>query len=123
MPFPFGLMPIFGVIIFAIVISMFIIFAVRGLREWSSNNRQPVYSDHVLVVDKRTHIWRHHHHNHATVHHSTSTSCYITFEFEDGERREFMVPAKLYGLTVAGDTGTLTWQGTRFHGFERLRDI
>lgn len=118
------MIPIFVVIIFAIVISMFVIFAVRGLREWSSNNRQPVYSDHVLVVDKRTHIWRHHHHHHNhAAHHSTSTSYYITFEFEDGERREFMVPSKLYGLTAAGDTGTLTWQGTRFHGFERLRDI
>lgn len=120
MSFIFSVFPVFFVVIFTLVIGVFITVAVRGIKQWSYNNKQPIYSDHVIVVDKRTHLWRSgHHHGSSMHHHGGSTSYFITFEFEDGERREFMVPSQLYGLTVAGDTGTLTWQGTRFHGFQR----
>lgn len=43
----------------------------------------------------------------------------MTFEFENNERLELKVPGKEYGLMVEGDTGTLSFQGTRFISFIR----
>ena len=43
----------------------------------------------------------------------------MTFEFESGDRMEFAVPSDIYGLSVEGDRGKLTFQGTAFIGFER----
>ncbi|MCS3917083.1 hypothetical protein M2349_002224 [Caldanaerobacter subterraneus subsp. tengcongensis MB4] len=46
--------------------------------------------------------------------------CYfITFEFETGDRQEFMVGADTYGYLVEGDVGKLTFQGKKFLSFER----
>ena len=50
---------------------------------------------------------------------SASTSYYITFEYLSGDRKEFYVPYREYGLIAEGDDGVLTFQGTRFIGFER----
>lgn len=49
----------------------------------------------------------------------TSTSYYITFQVESGDRMEFLVPSAEYGLLVPGDRGRLTFQGTRYLGFAR----
>ena len=38
---------------------------------------------------------------------------------ENGERKEFHVSGKEYGLLAEGDSGKLTFQGTRYKGFER----
>lgn len=54
-------------------------------------------------------------------HTSSSTVYYATFEVESGDRMEFGVPNKEYGLLVEGDRGRLTFQGTRYLGFERSR--
>jgi hypothetical protein len=50
-----------------------------------------------------------------------STYYYVTFELDDGERREFSVDGNDYGMLVEQDGGMLTHQGTRYHGFERNR--
>lgn len=55
------------------------------------------------------------------MHTSTSTSYYITFEVESGDRMELYVSSDEYGLLVIGDYGKLTFQGTRYLGFERIR--
>lgn len=51
----------------------------------------------------------------------TDTYCYMTFEFENGDRREFDVDDNVYGLLIEGDKGVLTHQGKKFRGFERQR--
>lgn len=103
------------VFVFVMVLGIFIFVIFRGLGERSRNNKQPVFNDPVLVKDKRTHVWG------GGTNSSSHTSYYITFEFENGERQEFMVPGRVYGEVSPGDTGTLTWQGTRFHDFQRAR--
>ncbi|MCI9457297.1 MAG: DUF2500 domain-containing protein, partial [Oscillospiraceae bacterium] len=40
-------------------------------------------------------------------------------QVESGDRMEFQVQDTDYGLLVEGDRGKLTFQGTRFLGFER----
>lgn len=120
-PMIFSIVPALVGVIFVVVIVMFIVYAVKGLSEWSSNNQQPVHAEPVIVRGKRTHIWGGgHHHGHGHVHSGSRTSYYVTFEYEDGERREFMVSGRVYGQMAEGDTGTLTYQGTRYHNFERV---
>lgn len=111
----FNIMLILFFLIFGIVIIFFIVVGIRALTEWTRNNRQPVLSDHAQVLDKRIHVWT------GSRNHRGSTSYYITFEFENGERQEFMVSGKEYGKVGQGDIGTLTYQGTRFHDFQRVQ--
>ncbi|MFD1775121.1 DUF2500 domain-containing protein [Paenibacillus rhizophilus] len=47
---------------------------------------------------------------------------YVTYEFQNGARIELEVPDNMYGLVVEGDRGELTYQGTRFKGFNRAVD-
>ncbi len=49
----------------------------------------------------------------------TYSRYYATFQVESGDRMEFQVQDTDYGLLVEGDRGKLTFQGTRFLGFER----
>ncbi|MBQ9082839.1 MAG: DUF2500 domain-containing protein [Clostridia bacterium] len=53
--------------------------------------------------------------------HRASTSYYVTFELENGDRMELHLPGREYGLLIEGDMGLLTWQGSRFVHFERTR--
>lgn len=121
---PFGMFsfisfifPIFFIAIFGI----FIFTAVKGIGQWSSNNKQPVLTVAAKLVAKRTNISRHSHNHDNNMHSSTSTTYYATFEVESGDRMEFHISGNEYGILVEGDVGKLTFQGTRYHSFERIR--
>lgn len=111
----FGAFQVIFFVIFFGVLGVFIVTSIKGIGRWLNNNRQQVFSDPVRVLDKRTHVWG------GSGNSRAHTSYYVTFEFENGDRQEFMVPGEMYGQTAAGDTGTLTWQGTRFHDFQRVQ--
>lgn len=116
----FGILPVLFFIVFGLVIIIFIVTAVRGLAQWNRNNNSPVLTVDARVVAKRTSVSHHHHHHNDSMHHtSTSTYYYVTFEFESGDRLELHVPGSEYGYLVEGDMGRLTFQGTRYKGFER----
>ena len=53
------------------------------------------------------------------MHTTHSSTYYVTFAFDNGERIELCVPSREYGLIIAGDRGLLTFQGTRFLNFQR----
>jgi len=125
MGFGFGLgFDLFGVmfsIMFVLVIGMFLVTAVKGISQWNKNNHSPRLSVPATVVAKRTNVTRHHHGGAAGHHHHhTSTSYYVTFQVESGDRMELHVAGTEYGLLVEGDSGMLTFQGTRYLGFDRL---
>lgn len=109
--FMFTLVPllIIGIIIFAVI---------KGIAEWSSNNQSPKLTVPAMIVTKRANTSRHHHGT-DHMHSSTSTTYYVTFQFESGDRSEFSVNGSEYGMLVENDTGFLTFQGTRYLGFER----
>lgn len=46
---------------------------------------------------------------------------FVTFETKSGDRNEFVVSENEYGMLAEGDTGTLKYQGTRYHSFRRQR--
>lgn len=115
------LFPVFFTVTFLIVIGMFIFTLIKGVTQWNKNNASPVLTVDAKLVAKREHVSRHSHHNGSHMHHSSSTSYYATFEVESKDRIELRVDSREYGMLAEGDTGRLTFQGTRYHGFERTR--
>lgn len=117
----FGFFNIIFPIMFLLVFGIIIFTFLKGIGQWNYNNKQPVLTVVARVVTKRANTSRHHHHHDNHVHSSTSTSYYVTFEVESGDRMEFRVPGREYGMLAEGDLGKLTFQGTRYHSFERIR--
>ena len=114
----FGLMGIVSSLIFLVVIGMFIFIAAKGISQWNKNNHSPRLTVPATVVAKRTNVSHDHHHN--NMHHTThSTTYYVTFQVQSGDRMELHVTGQEYGLLVEGDQGSLSFQGTRYLGFER----
>ncbi|MBQ8400295.1 MAG: DUF2500 domain-containing protein [Clostridia bacterium] len=101
---------------FFLVFGMIIVQWIRGIAEWNKNNHSPRLTVNASVVTKRTHhsAHRHNHHTHHT------TRYYVTFQVDSGDRMELQMDGEEYGLLAEGDTGSLTFQGTRYLGFERL---
>lgn len=60
------------------------------------------------------------HHHGTESGHTSSSTYYVTFEVASGDRIELAVNGPEYGLLVNGDYGNLTFQGTRYLGFERI---
>ena len=119
--FGFDLFQIMFSLVFFLVIGMFIVLAVKGIREWNKNNHSPRLTVPATVVAKRTNV-SHHHHNHGgTGMHPTthSTTYYVTFQVESGDRMELHVAGHEFGMLIEGDRGNLSFQGTRYLGFER----
>lgn len=112
--------PIFFIIVFVIVIGTFVVTGARSLQRWNRNNQSPRLTVNARVVNKRTQVGHHHHRNASDHYHSHGyTNYFVTFEVESGDRMELEVPGEESGLMVEGDQGMLTFQGTRFLGFER----
>ena len=119
--FGFDLFQIMFSLVFFLVIGMFVVMAVKGIREWNKNNHSPRLTVPATVVAKRTNV-SHHHHNHGGtgMHHTThSTTYYVTFQVESGDRMELHVAGHEFGMLIEGDRGNLSIQGTRYLGFER----
>lgn len=77
------------------------------------------------VVAKRQNVSHSHHANAGDVsgvhgyHTSTHTTYYVTFQVESGDRMELAVSGSEYGMLVEGDQGQLSFQGSRYLGFDR----
>ncbi len=112
----FSIFPFLFITVFVIVIGTFVVMAVRGVGTWSKNNASPRLTVSAQVVTKRTQV-SHHHHQDSMSH--TSTAYYATFQVESGDRMEFSVSGAEYGMLAEGDRGSLTFQGTRYLGFQR----
>ena len=110
------IVPIFFIFIFGMIIFM----VIRGIMQWNYNNHQPVLKVDAKVIAKRIHVSHHQQTNEA--HSYSSTTYYVTFEVESGDRMEYTVPDREYGLMVEDDVGKLTFQGSRFLGFERTQN-
>ena len=118
----FTIVPIIVVCGFVFIFGTMIFRGIQGAKQWKHNTNSPVLTVPAVVVTKRTNVGRHHHGNGAgKMHHTSSyTSYFVTFEVESGDRMEFAVQDSEYGMLVEKDGGRLTFQGTRYMGFERL---
>ena len=119
--FGFDMFGIMFTLVFVLVIGTFIVTAVRGISQWNKNNNSPRLTVPALVVAKRTNVTRHHHGGaNGHHHHHTSITYYVTFQVESGDRMELHMTGNEYGMLVEGDQGNLSFQGTRYLGFERF---
>ena len=119
--FGFGLhsiVPVMTTLIFVIVFVGIFVTIIKGIGQWNKNNHSPRLTVPATIIAKRTNV-SHHHGTGEHHHHHTSTSYYVTFEVESGDRMEFLMAGHEYGLLMEGDKGKLSFQGTRYLGFER----
>ncbi len=119
--FGFGLMetlfPIIFFVMFGIILCVFIFTFARGISQWNKNNHSPRLTVDAFVATKREEVTHHHSGQHD--HMSSSTWYYVTFQVESGDRIELGVSGGEYGMLCEEDYGRLTFQGTRYLGFER----
>lgn len=104
-------------VVFLLFAGLFIYMLVKNISEWDKNNHSPKLTAPVTVITKRTKVSHHTDVNTHVMHHSTTY--YVTFEMESGDRMELRVDGRQYGMIVENDRGRLTFQGTRFLSFER----
>lgn len=119
----FNIVPVIVVLGFIFVFGTIIMRSIQGARQWKRNNDSPVLTVDATVVTKREEVHNYHHDTGTNnMHHmSSSSTYYVTFEVTSGDRMELKVPDTEYGMLVENDLGKLTFQGTRYLGFERNR--
>ena len=121
----FQLFDVMFFLIFFLILGMFLFMIVKGLSTWNKNNQSPRLTVDATVVAKRTDVSYHRHANAGDMsgahgfHTTSSTTYYVTFQVESGDRMEFHVSGLEYGMLAEGDTGRLIFQGTRYLSFER----
>lgn len=102
-------------IVGVVIVSVFGMILYRVLSTWTRNNASPVLTREAKVIGKRSQV------RGGGGDSSVRTSYFITFELENGERVELPASGSQFGILVESDRGMLTWQGTRFKGFDRAR--
>ncbi len=107
--FGFGLFQLLFILAFGLIFGMIVASLVKGAKQNHHNNNSPRLTSEATVVTKRTKVWGDHSH----------TDYYATFQFESGDRLELEIPHNQFGYLVEGDKGKLSFQGTRYLGFER----
>jgi hypothetical protein len=115
----FDMFSILFSLFFLLILGVFVFVLIQGFSQWNKNNHSPRLTVDATIVAKRNHISRHHHGTDMHMHHTTSTY-YVTFQVESGDRMELLVPGNQFGLLIEGDRGKLSFQGTRFLSFERI---
>ena len=103
-------------ILFLVVLGMILYAIIGNIRTWNKNNHSPRLIVPAAVVAKRTEV-SHHHTDNTMMH--TFTTYHVTFQVESGGRMELTVSGSDYGMLVEGDIGKLSFQGTRYLGFQR----
>lgn len=123
----FDLFPIFFFLMFAIVFGMIIYTAVKGIQEKRKNDASPVLEVAATVVTKRANVSSSAHQNMVgevpTTSFTSDTTYYVTFQVKSGDRMELQVSGAAYGQLAEGDSGVLTFQGTRYVDFTRDREM
>ncbi|WP_229753726.1 DUF2500 domain-containing protein [Paenibacillus segetis] len=112
------LFPIF----FIIVLGLIIFSIIRSGARYVSNASSPRKSIYATIISKRMDV-QNHAHTHAgdNMHttHSSRTYYYITLQFDNGERKEYLDVKNIYGLVAEGDIGYAATQGDWIVAFER----
>lgn len=99
---------IFFILFFAVVI--------KNIGQWFRNENSPRLTVPAKIVDMQ----RKTHHHHTNGHHHHSHTYHVTFEVESGDRMELKVSRSVYDMLTVGESGKVSFQGTRYLGFERI---
>ncbi len=115
----FGLFPVLFLAVFLLVFGTILTTIFRNVRQWRKDNASPVLTVPAKVTGKRTQVSG----GRNTM---AATRYYATFEVESGDRMELTMTGEQYALLAEEDLGRLTFQGSRYLGFERIctdRDV
>lgn len=118
----FTIVPVFVVIFFVVVIGIILYRLAQSANRWRKNNASPILTVDATVVTKRADVQSYHHAataNAGTMHDYTNTQYFVTFQVPSGDRMELNVCDAEFGMLAEQDQGRLTFQGTRYLGFER----
>lgn len=113
MSFMFSIFPILFSLVFLLVFGIIAYTIFKGIKQERKNDHSPRLTVEAKVVSKRT---NYHRGSGSSMGHTTY---YVTFEVSSGDRMELNVTGPEYGLLVESDFGDLTFQGTRYLGFQR----
>ncbi len=107
-------------IMFLLILGFILFGIISAIRQGIKNSNSPVLTVEAKVVAKRTSV-SHSTNNTMDGFPSTSSSTwyYVTFEVESGDRLEFTVSGREYGMLAEGDYGKLKFQGTRYLEYTR----
>ena len=127
----FGTSSGFGGGLSPVMIAIIVIFIVllagvigRGVFVWIRNNNSTRQTVNAQIITKRMKVSGHGHTaiGKTSAMNGIGTSVYsryfVTFELENGKRLELCVKDSEYGMLAEGDRGELSFQGTRYLGFE-----
>ncbi|MEK3882979.1 DUF2500 domain-containing protein [Paenibacillus sp. PL2-23] len=116
--FMFDIFPIIFFLVFALIVGGIIFSIVNHMR----NARSPEETAYATIVAKRMDVRHYSNHNNNDIGHSSSSSrtyYYITLQFDNGVRKEFLDVKNLFGLVVEGDRGFAATKGEWIVAFER----
>ncbi|MDP4098705.1 DUF2500 domain-containing protein [Paenibacillus sp. P96] len=112
----FDLMGTVFPVFFVMILGIIILSAGREIMGWKRNRNEPVLTVSSRIASRRMYIQQRQLDDASP---TATTLYFITFEVESGDRLEFKVNGEQYGMCSEGDSGRLTFQGTRYIGFER----
>jgi hypothetical protein len=120
--FMFNVFPTIFTFMFILIFGMFIFAMIRGVTNTVKNAKSPLITVGAKVIGKRMDVSTHFNNtdDNGISNSSSSTTYYITFETEHGERLELPLSGRMYGVLIEGDAGKLTYQGTWFKDFQRI---
>lgn len=115
------LFPLMFLVVFIFIISTIVGSLVSGAKRKHKNDQSPRVTAGAKVVSKRMQVGQNRQSSgdNDMMRSYTYSKYFVTFEFESGDRLELPVDGADYGLLVEGDAGKLSFQGTRYLGFQR----
>ena len=119
----FNIIELLFPVIFILIFIMIIFTLAKGISTWHKNNNSPRLTVSARIVAKRQNTTYHNQPNAGDTsgahgyHTTSSTTYYVTFQVESGDRIELSVSGSEYGKLAEGDEGKLTFQGTRYLQF------
>lgn len=119
----FNIIELLFPVIFILIFIMIIFTFAKGISTWHKNNNSPRLTVSARIVAKRQNTTYQNHPNAGDTsgahgyHTTSSTTYYVTFQVESGDRIEMSVSGSEYGELTEGDEGKLTFQGTRYLQF------
>ncbi|RXI99480.1 DUF2500 domain-containing protein [Anaerobacillus alkaliphilus] len=105
-------------ILLLIVVAVIVFKIYKGVMDWRRNNKQPILTVNSKVISLRTKKTRSVHN--LRDNNPVPTDYYATFVIDPSKNVEFQITGKEFNQLAEGDVGKLTFQGTRYHSFERL---
>lgn len=115
-----GWIPFFSILIIAMVL----VVAFRSLAEWNHNSHAPVRTVDAAVAKKKADPspgTPSAGPDSAPDTNAVTPTFRVGFEVKNGGRMEFIVSERDYAGLAEGDTGALTFQGTRYLSFEKTK--